>query len=739
MSENRKANPVHRRWAWRYARAVVAGRWLVLAALAGAVFAAVSFLPPLAQTGLGLSGVVGTESKAIRAQVQAVEQFRLPLLTRAAVVQHSPDGLDVYAQARVVLRALAVNKQALQGGSEGSLRLALPVLNRPELVPDGTGRTTTAVTYLFTDPGADFGEQNRAAHEYASTIDRAEDPDHLLGVTGTAPLQIEQAGLVHDNARWVEIGSIVAVALIVGFTFRSVLVPAVTLVTAVVAYVVANRVVAAGVELAGFTAPAQLEPVLVALALGVSTDYTIFLIAGLERRLGAGDDCRTAVRGAVAEYVPIVVVAGFTVAGGVLALIVSRTAIFRAFGPGLAATVLAALVVSIVLVPALLAVLGRWVFWPSRPRQRFIEEQRRDARWGVRLLTRRGGAAVVAGGIIALLVVAALPLRDLRESFSPMTALPHDNAVRVAWEGAAAGFAPGVLSPTEIIVHRQGVADDLSELGALQRGIDHQPGVARVFGPADFTLPAPLRQQVGVFLAPDGNFARFLVVLDADPLGAAAVEHLRHLTERMPGLVAESGLDGGALSYAGDTALGLSLIDSARSDILRVALAVAVVDLLLLAMFLRAWVVPLYLLGVGFLSVAATLGLTTLVFDYATESEGLIFFVPFAAGALLISFGSDYSIFSVGYVRAEARERPLSEAIAVAVPSSRRVIIAAGLALAASFGFVALVPLAQFRELAFALGVGILLDAFVVRSYLVPALIALQGGHRRDSGSEASR
>ncbi|WP_223839144.1 MMPL family transporter [Saccharopolyspora pogona] len=124
-----------------------------------------------------------------------------------------------------------------------------------------------------------------------------------------------------------------------------------------------------------------------------------------------------------------------------------------------------------------------------------------------------------------------------------------------------------------------------------------------------------------------------------------------------------------------------------------------------------------------------------LLFEHVTEKEGLVFFVPFAAGALLISFGSDYSLFSVGYVRAEARKRPLREALTVAVPSSGRVIIAAGLALAASFGFVALVPLAQFRELAFALGVGILLDAFIVRSYLVPALIALQDENRRDGSS----
>ena len=182
--------------------------------------------------------------------------------------------------------------------------------------------------------------------------------------------------------------------------------------------------------------------------------------------------------------------------------------------------------------------------------------------------------------------------------------------------------------------------------------------------------------------------------------------------------------------------MGLSLIDQADADLGRVALAVGLVSLLLLVLFLRALVAPLYLLVSNVLAVGAALGLTTLVFQVFLGADSLIFYVPFAAAVLLVALGSDYNIFSVGYIWEQARRRPLSEALAIAVPRSNRAISVAGLTLAVSFALVALIPLAAFQQLAFALGVGVAIDAFLVRSVLVPALISLVG---RASGGPGNR
>lgn len=302
--------------------------------------------------------------------------------------------------------------------------------------------------------------------------------------------------------------------------------------------------------------------------------------------------------------------------------------------------------------------------------------------------------------------------------------------MRAASEAAAAGFTPGILSPTELIVSAPGIADRDAALATLGTELRAQAGVNIVLGPNTGPLPLarPFTQQLGLFRAPDGGAARYLVAFDSDPLGATAIVHLRELKDALPGLLAAAGLGGGTqIALAGDTAVGLSLVDRANADLLRVALAVGLAGLALLVLFLRALVAPLYLLVSNVLAVGATLGLTTLVFQGLLHRDGLIFYVPFAAAVLLVSLGSDYNIFSVGYIWEQARRLPLDEALVVAVPRSTRAINTAGLALAASFALVALVPLAAFQELAFAVAVGVLIDAFLVRSLLVPALISLVG------------
>jgi RND superfamily putative drug exporter len=101
--------------------------------------------------------------------------------------------------------------------------------------------------------------------------------------------------------------------------------------------------------------------------------------------------------------------------------------------------------------------------------------------------------------------------------------------------------------------------------------------------------------------------------------------------------------------------------------------------------------------------------------------------VPLAVGVLLLSFGSDYNLFVVGRIWQEARHLPVGDAIRVATPRASRAISVAGIALALSFAALAIVPLRPFREFAFATAVGVLIDTFVVRSYLIPALISLCG------------
>ena len=143
-------------------------------------------------------------------------------------------------------------------------------------------------------------------------------------------------------------------------------------------------------------------------------------------------------------------------------------------------------------------------------------------------------------------------------------------------------------------------------------------------------------------------------------------------------------------------------------------------------LFLRAIVAPVVLLGASVLALGAALGVTVLVSRLLGWGD-VAYYTPLAAAVLLLSLGSDYNVFVVGRIWHEARSRPLAEAVAVAVPEAAKPITLAGVVLAGSFALLALAPVVALRQLAVALSTGVLIDAFVVRSLLVPSLLTSLG------------
>jgi RND superfamily putative drug exporter len=347
-------------------------------------------------------------------------------------------------------------------------------------------------------------------------------------------------------------------------------------------------------------------------------------------------------------------------------------------------------------------------------------------------------AFVLGGACIVGLAMLGTDASRLRLGVSFVAALPSDHPVHRAATAAASGFAPGIVAPTEVLLQGPAVGDDPDKLTRLARELQGQPGVAGVVSPS--ALPDEVVR--GALVSRAGDAARFLVILDHDPLGPTAISDLDHLSAAMPTLLQRAGLGGAKHGLAGDTAVASELVAATKADLRRIAIAVLAVNLLLLMVFLRAVVAPVLLLGCSVLALAASLGCLTLLFEDRLGHEGVAFYVPFAASVLLLSLGSDYNIYGVGHVWTRANHTSLREAIAERVPETSGAITAAGITLAASFGMLALVPLRQFWELAFVMALGVLIDALVVRSVLVPALLSVLGGvsawPRRLRGAEAT-
>jgi putative drug exporter of the RND superfamily len=725
-----------------YAFAVVGLRLVIIAGWAIAVAAAIVFLPPLNPTTGGLSELIPPGSPAAHAESDASKLFGFPLDAAVAVVQRDPRGLPTATQVRAVREALAADRQG--GGQRipglaGAFALpntagllAATVFNSPG-PPATTEHSTTIITFLYFQPATSFGQQTDGADEYVRWY-LNQPADHVIGVTGPIPAEYAQSQIIQDHVFWVELFTVLAIALILGLRFRSAGAPLAALACAGTAYVLAVRIVAWMAQRMGISLPPDLDPVLVVLLLGVTTDYSVFFLDGMRARLADGVPRVRAARLATAESAPIVAVAGLIVAAATASLIVARTDLLRAFGPGLALTVLTAMVVSMTLEPALMAVFGGLLFRrvplrPRRPAALARDLRARRARFtAARFAATRPMALLIAAACTIGLLAAAWAARDLRLGSPLIRELPTSaNTVRAS-TAASDGFAPGILSPTEILVIGPGVTTQTAALARLQQDLARQPGVAELAGPASFSGGSVgAVASLNPMLARSDGAARFVVVEKTDPLDATAISRVRTLQSRLAALGRSAGLSGVRFEVAGQTTLIADSISSVFADLGRVALAIMLVTLILLVLFLRSLLAPVYLLAASVLAVFATLGLALLICRILLGFAGMVYFVPFAAGVLLVSLGSDYNVFVVGRIWEEARRRPVPDAVAIAAPAASRAITTAGVALAASFAMLAVIPLEQFRQLAITMAVGVILDAIAVRSLLVPALVALFG------------
>lgn len=717
-----------------FGRTVVLLRWLIVPAWVVAAVAAVHALP-----GIGglepapLSGLVPGDSPALRAQERSHELFEVPLLSGLVVVARKPDGLSAREQAKVV--GLAVE------ASRRENRVAIPILNTLGLVPGSREKGTTAITYLFLPPEIAPLDQVETAQDYATRLG-GQLPGAFTGVTGSLAARDAESDAISSSIRWIEVGTVVLIFAVLALSFGSLLAPILTLAAAGIAFLIAERLVTWTAHRLGLSVPREVEPLILVLLLGIVTDYAVFFLAGTRTRLAAGASRVRSAWWTAAQYAPIIATAGLIVALGSATILVSSLDFFRAFGPGLALTVLVGLIVAITLVPALLGILGRAAFWPAGLARGTGSGGSEEPSWQGRaagLVRYRPVAAVVVIASLAILVATAWGLAGTRLALTPIRGLDGDAGPARAYHQAALGFAPGIVAPTEIVVERAGIGGERRGLRKLLAALDEQPGVAGAVGPG--TLPRG--RDRNLFESRSGDAARYLLVLNADPYSSRAADLVEGLEARLPLLLEEARLGEARAGIAGDTALGRDAVGAIERDLLRIGLAVVLVNIVLLALFLRALVAPLYLVLASALALLASVGLATTVFHGLLGFPDLTYYVPLTAGVLLVSLGADYNLFVVGRIWQEARRLPVGEAIAVAAPRASRAVTIAGVTLALSFSLLAIVPLAAFREFAFVMSVGILIDTFLVRTFLVPGLISLVGraswwpGVPREAPSEA--
>jgi putative drug exporter of the RND superfamily len=454
-------------------------------------------------------------------------------------------------------------------------------------------------------------------------------------------------------------------------------------------------------HLFGFQIDQTTTSLLPVVLFGVGTDYAVFLLYRYRGRLSAGDDHRTAMAAAIGRVGHAMVASALAVAVSFTAMLASGLTTFRVLGPSLAIAVLAMLLTSLTLLPAMLAIGSR-----RRARsKRWTCAHRSQVTGRVAGLVARWPAPVAAGAVTVLAVLAVGALH-YHASYDQQI-YPSGSQSAAGYEELQRGYPAGALEPTQVIITADHAAPTAAQLTSFAADLGRVPGVGLV------TLDRT---------AGHGRFIQLDLQLSADPLGSAAFRAVRTIEA-----VARTRAPAGTTALVGgDTAAYDDLSTVVGHDMKIIFALAGAAILLILLIMLRSLLAPLYLMASVVLGFAATLGASVVVFQGILGYQGIDFQLPMIVYLFVASIGTDYNILIISRLREEMRQGAASRpATATAIRMAGPAVAAAGLVLSASFAMLMISP--QIADIGFAVAAGVLISAFINAFLLVPALTMLAG------------
>jgi RND superfamily putative drug exporter len=526
--------------------------------------------------------------------------------------------------------------------------------------------------------------------------------------------------------------ALAAVFIILIIVYRSPLLPVLVLMTSLFALCVALLTVWWLAKADIFVLNGQVQGILFILVIGAATDYALLYVARFREAVAEGAGrWEATVRSWRGAFEPILA-SGGTVIAGLLCLLLSDLASNRALGPIASIGIVFSVLSALTFLPALLALVGKAAFWPFIPK-RPAAEVSDDLSQPVRGIWQRVGRFVARHArpvwIIStiVLLVGAAGLTQLKADGVPASDLVLGaSQARDGQDVLAEHFPAGSGSPVYVLVSEDQAADAAQVL-ADSDGIDSvsiastdsPTGQAAVtvedgalaltaVGPPGTPAPTPTVESDDVLLVATLSDA-------ADSL--AAEDTVREVRVNL-----DEALGAGTALVGGQTAIDVDTNDTSIRDRTVIIPTILLVVLLILMLLLRAILAPVLLIVSTVVSFGTAMGVSALVFNNVFHFPGADPAVPLYGFVFLVALGIDYNIFLMSRVREESLQHGTRAGIRRGLVSTGGVITSAGLVLAATFAALGVIPILFLAQLAFIVAFGVLLDTFIVRSLLVPAL-----------------
>ena len=545
----------------------------------------------------------------------------------------------------------------------------------------------------------DMGDKGNGWEKLPDFVDEVKSFDvpgdgMLVYVTGPAGFNGDFAAAFDGTEGAVLLAALCVVILILLITYRSPILWFLPVLSALVALAIALGIVYLLADGGALTVTAQAQIIASILVFGAGTDYALLLVARYREELRRHADRHEAMAFALHRAGPAVFASGITVLLGMLCLAFADMNSVASMGPVLAISIGIGLLVMMTLLPALLVIGGRWMFWPTHPNFNTADPSERGIWAKVANGVARRPRPIWIGTSVAL---AALAFGVTQLSASGL-----------AFEDSFTSTQDSVVGQKALQAHFPAGSGD--PLIVMADG-DKSQEVADVVGEVEGVVPGSVVQ------APVQNGLAYLEATLADPTDSRAA---KDTVERVREAVRD--VDDANASVGGSTAVALDTQEASSRDNKVVIPITLVVVFLILMVLLRALVAPLLLLATVVLSFAAAFGLSAIVFTHVLGYEGADAGLPLMGFVFLVALGIDYNIFLMTRIQEEARQLGTRQGAKIGLTATGGVITSAGLVLAGTFAVMTAIPMVFLVEIGFLVAVGVIIDTFIVRSILVTAL-----------------
>ncbi|WP_026576444.1 MMPL family transporter [Bacillus sp. UNC438CL73TsuS30] len=604
-------------------------------------------------------------------------------------------------------------------------QMALPVIKQ-QVSKDGT----TFVLPVIFDQDLETAEiQNRldklkqisepifSSNPFTKKI--SDENSLLVRVTGPAGISVDATKLFSQGDLSLLFGTVLLVLVFLLIIYRSPILALIPLISVGMAYMVISPILGLLGKEGVIDFDSQAISIMTVLLFGAGTDYCLFLIAQFRNSLKTEESKFRSIKHAFTRSSGAIIMSGLTVVISLLVLLGANYGSIHRFAIPFSLAILIMMCASLTLIPAFLSILGRASFYPFIPRTEEMDKKLAEKRGKVyrdRKKEKRLGNIIgrmvsqnpwkVFITTFTILGILAIYSLKIDYTYDTLSSFPKNMPSREGFEILSEHFSAGDLAPTQVIV--KGIEDENS----VKEKLEGLPYIAKVSDPERSKR--------------DPSLVKYDVELIDNPYSNKAMESIPKLKKELKEILKSGGAKS-KIYISGQTAEQYDTKETTKADSSLIIPIVLVMIAVLLLFYLRSIIATIYLIGTVLLSYYSALGLGWIILHYGFNVNEIQGFIPLYAFVFIVALGEDYNIFMISSIWRKSNEMSLVNAVREGVAETGGIITSAGLILAGTFAILTTLPIQILVHFGTITAIGVLLDTFIIRPFLVPAITSILG------------